>query len=190
MSAPEFEVLAHEVPVAWTVMVTNDGVEGRGDEDVAFPVVFLDFAERAEAAELMMSWLGSGDEAPELEAYYWVWMPLPGGGNSTPLDQGPIVEFTVASADDAGSLGPVPALSLRINVQERGEFMRLATESPQIGIAALPPADWPADVEPPAAQIVVAKHDPNHLLWVELLAWRNALAQEEADAFQPELPLR
>ncbi len=189
MSAPEFEVLAHDVPVAWTVVVTNEGVEGRGDEEVVFPVVFLDISERAEAAELMMSWLGSGDGAPELEAYYRVWMPLPGSGNLRPHREGPIVDFTLASTTGSGSVGPVPALSFRINVQERGAFMRLATESPQLGIAALPPADWPTGVEPPAAQIVVANHDPNHLLWVELLAWRNALAQEETPAFQPVLPI-
>ena len=189
VSSPDFEVIAYEVPVAWTVAVTNEGVDGASAEVVTFPVAFLDFSERPEAAELMMSWLAAEGGAMQLWAYYWLWLPLPGGANDGQLFDGPVVEFTIAPADSSSHQGPVPALSFRINAQERGAFMRLATDSEDIGIAALPPADWPEDVEPPEARIITAKHEPNHLLWVELLAWRNSLAEEETLSFQPELPM-
>ena len=190
MSAPEHEVIAYAVPLAQTAHLAPMG-EGPEDEGERMPLAILDFDNSPEAARVLFQLMGRPEGSPTAEVFYEPWVPLPGALlNCDPVRElGPAVVFTVPLPAAHGQVEPATALSFRVAVDENGSFMRHATAAEHIGIAAALPADWPADVEAPDAQVLVLSHDPLHLAWVELLAWRGALAHERPDSYQPALPL-
>ena len=67
--------------------------------------------------------------------------------------------------------------------------MRLATESEFLGVSVAMSPDWLDVAQEPEAPVLTLSYDPRYLAWIELQAWRNALAQDRPCCYQPGLPL-
>lgn len=190
MSGPDFEVLGIDVRVVQTCLLRATETE-EGDEAESMPLALLDFDSSPEAAALMFELISRAEESPAPEVFYVPWQPLPSLGHvaAPAREHAPRVVFTVPAGEPQDGGQPVHAISFTIAVDEHGAFMRHATQSSMMGIAAAPIADWPDDAEMPAVTVVACHHDPGHLGWVELEAWRGALATDRPASYQPILPL-
>lgn len=188
MTSPDFDVFAHDVPIVTSMSVARESSEAEDSEEV-IPVAVLDFDANPRAAEIMMDWLARESDELWLGAYPEVWVPVPSLREPDAFMRkypgAPAVRIVIAPTEATEVSGPVEVIAFRVPVMTFGTFMSEAGDGHAIGIVA---ASETTD-ESFAPVILGAMNDPGRMAWVELLAWRHALASESPDAYQRTIPL-
>lgn len=190
MSSPEFEVFSYEVRVI-DAMQIEAALEVGEEERAPIPVLLLDLDTNTQAAGVMLDLFAQAAKEESIELFFepHVLPPSPFARTEAVHQHVPEILFTIPVAQQGQQDVPVPALAFRLPVDDFGMFMRLATESEFLGVCVAMSPDWLEVAEEPEAPVLTLSYDPRYLAWIELQAWRNALAQDKPNCYQPTLPL-